>query len=73
MPHANHETRGLRLTLGAREVTLLLTGGNGTVDVALESSLGEVRDLVVGLDVLLDSLTAVRYGQHKLKHLKTKA
>jgi hypothetical protein len=46
-------------TLGTREITLLLTRGDGTVDVALESSLGKVGDFVVGLDILLDSLTTV--------------
>lgn len=47
------------LTLGTQEVTLLLTGSDGTVDVVLESIVAQVVDLVVGLDVLLDSLTAV--------------
>jgi hypothetical protein len=46
-------------TLGAREVTLLLTRCDGTVDMALESGVGDVAELVVGLDVLLDGLTAV--------------
>jgi hypothetical protein len=45
-------------TLGAREVTLLLTRGDGAVDVALEGSIGDVAEAVVGLDVLLDGLTA---------------
>lgn len=49
----------LTLTLGTREDALLLTSGDSTVDVALEGSLGKVVDLVVGLDILLDSLTAV--------------
>ena len=47
------------LTLRTQEVTLLLTGSDGTVDVVLELIVGKVVDLVVGLDVLLDSLAAV--------------
>jgi len=47
------------LTLGTQEVTLLLTGSDGTVDVVLELIIAQVVDLVVGLDVLLDSLAAV--------------
>lgn len=50
---------GVTLTLGTREDALLLTRGDSTVDVALEGSIGKVVDLVVGLDVLLDGLTAV--------------
>lgn len=46
-------------TLGTRKFTLLLTRGDGAVDVALKGSVGHVADLVVGLDVLLDGLTAV--------------
>lgn len=46
-------------TLGACEVAVLLTLGDGTVDVALEGSVAKVGDLVVGLDVLLDCLAAV--------------
>lgn len=49
---------GSTLTLGARELALLLARGNGTVNVVPEGSIGEVVDLVVGLDVLLNSLTA---------------
>jgi hypothetical protein len=47
-------------TLGTREVALLLTRGDGAVDMALEGDVGHVAECVVGLDVLLDSLTAVR-------------
>ena len=50
---------GEALTLGTRKVTLLLAGSNSTVDVTPEGSIAKVADLVVGLDVLLDSLTAV--------------
>jgi len=46
-------------TLGARELALLLARGDGTVDVALEGGIGHVADLVIGLDIFLDSLTAV--------------
>ena len=46
------------LTLGLQEDALLNTVGNGTVDVALVGSVGEVANSVVGLDVLLNSLTA---------------
>lgn len=51
--------QGVELTLRTREFTLLLSRSNGTVDKALEHSVGKVIDLVVRLDVLLDSLTAV--------------
>jgi len=47
------------LTLGTCKVTLLLSRGDGTVDVAAEGSIAEVADVVVGLDVFLNSLTAV--------------
>jgi hypothetical protein len=52
--------RGMKvsLTLGLQEHALLNTVGNSTVDVALVSSVGEVANAVVGLDVLLNSLTA---------------
>jgi hypothetical protein len=53
------ELEGAERTLGAREVTLLFTRGNGTVDVSLEGDVGDIAELVVGLDVLLDGLTAV--------------
>ena len=54
------------LTLGTRKVTLLLTRRDGTVDMAPEGGIAEVADLVVGLDVLLDSLTAVGRSQREL-------
>lgn len=58
---ANNVTRRLGIrTLGLREVTLLLARGDGTVDMIPEGGLAEVADLVVGLDVFLDSLTAVQ-------------
>lgn len=48
------------LTLRAGEDTRLLAVGNGTVDVALELNVSDVvAQLVVGLDVFLNSLTAV--------------
>lgn len=50
------------LTLGTRKVTPLLTRGNGTVDMAAEGDVGQVAELVVGLDVLLDGLTAAGKG-----------
>lgn len=49
----------LERTLGAQEITLLLACCDGAVDVALESSVAQVTNVVVGLDVFLDSLTAV--------------
>jgi hypothetical protein len=66
-------SRRLR-TLGAREVTLLLTRGDGAVDMALEGGVGHVADLVVGLDVLLDGLTAVEVWSAKAHgYVMTKA
>lgn len=60
-------------TLRAREFTLLLTRGNGAVDMALEGGVGDVVELVVSLDVLLDSLTAVRSKSVRaLKSLRPK-
>jgi hypothetical protein len=53
------ELLGREHTLGARELALLLARGDGAVDVALEGGVGHVTDLVVGLDILLDGLTAV--------------
>jgi hypothetical protein len=53
------ELGGAEHTLGAREVTLLLTRGDSTVDVSLEGGVGDIAELVVGLDILLDGLTAV--------------
>jgi hypothetical protein len=47
------------LTLGTRKVTLLLARRDSTVDMTPKGSIAEVADLVVGLDVLLDCLTAV--------------
>ena len=62
------------LTLGTRKVTLLLTRRDGTVDMAPEGGIAEVADLVVGLDVLLDSLTAVgRKSARALMCFRTKA
>lgn len=52
--------RAKELTLWLSKVTLLLARRDGTIDVVSESSLADVADLVVGLDVLLDGLTAVR-------------
>jgi hypothetical protein len=53
---------GAGLTLGTRELALLLARGDSTVDVELEFDIGEVGNVVVGLDVLLDGLTAVVAG-----------
>lgn len=52
------DTWRAKLTLGLCEVALFLARGDGTVDMVPEGSLAEVADLVVCLDVLLDSLTA---------------
>jgi hypothetical protein len=46
-------------TLGLSEITLLLSRGDGTVNVIPEGSLAEVANLVVGLDILLNGLTAM--------------
>jgi hypothetical protein len=59
-------TKEVVLTLGARKVTLLFARGDGTVDVTPEGGIAEVANLVVGLDVLLNSLTAVGTGQREL-------
>ena len=48
-----------RLTLGTREIAGLLSRDDGTIHMALEHGLGDLAKSVVGLDVLLDSLTAV--------------
>ena len=45
-------------TLGLCEVTLLSTGLQGLVEHGIELSLGGDGDLVVGLDVFLDGLSA---------------
>ena len=47
------------LTLGTREVARLLARDDSAVDVALEHSIGNITESVVGLDILLDSLTTV--------------
>lgn len=46
------------LTLGLREVTLLNTGLEGAVEQRVEHGVGS-SDLVVGLDILLQALTAI--------------
>ena len=46
------------LTLGLLKVALLDTLGNGAVDVRVEGSVRNAANLVVGLDILLDGLTA---------------
>jgi hypothetical protein len=48
-----------KLTLWARELATLLASGNRAVDMALEHGITGALDVVVRLDVLLDSLTAV--------------
>ena len=53
------EGERVRLTLGLRKVTLILARCDRAVDVVPEGNLTEVADLVVGLNVLLDSLTAI--------------
>lgn len=68
------ESWSAALTLGTRELALLLTRLNGTVDVGLKGLVGKVVDLVVGLDVLLDSLTAVEvWSARALKRGKARA
>ncbi len=57
---------GAKLTLGLHKETLLRTSGDGAVDVAPQGVLREVAAVVVGLDVLLNSLTAVEVCQRKL-------
>lgn len=47
------------LTLGLVEVALLHTLLDSTVDVGVELGRGDVADLVVRLDILLDGLAAV--------------
>lgn len=55
----NMARKEAELTLGSQEVTGLLASGDRTVDMALEKVVGCLTKVVVGLDVLLDSLTAV--------------
>jgi hypothetical protein len=47
------------LTLGALENTSLATLGKSTVELVGEGGLGHAGEVVVGLDVFLESLTAV--------------
>lgn len=56
-----------KLTLGLVKVTLLHTLLDSTVDVGVELSRGDVADLVVGLDILLDGLAAVQSCQHLIR------
>jgi hypothetical protein len=52
--------RGERgLTLGLSEFLLLDTGLDGLVELGVESGRRRDGDLVVGLDILLDRLTAI--------------
>lgn len=55
------------LTLRLVEVTLLHTLLDSTVDVGVELGRGNVADLVVGLDVLLDGLAAAQACQHFIR------
>lgn len=50
--------RCARLTLGLKEVTLLHTSLEGTVEEGVEHAVGG-SDLVVGLDVLLQALATM--------------
>lgn len=50
----------MRLTLGLSELALLNTSLDGLVELSIESGLGSDVDLVVGRNVLLDSLTTVK-------------
>ena len=50
---------GTRLTLRTREIASLLSRDDSTIDVALEHGFSYLTEGVVGLDVFLDSLTAV--------------
>lgn len=52
------DREGAEHTLGAQEDTSLLSLDNSTVDVASVCWVGDSADGVVGLDVLLDGLTA---------------
>lgn len=56
---ASTRAEGAELTLWTQEDITLLARCDGTVNVALEHSIGDFAEVVVGLDVLLDSLTAV--------------
>jgi hypothetical protein len=57
--HVNKLGMTGKLTLWARELATLLASGNRAVDMALEHGITGALDVVVRLDVLLDSLTAV--------------
>lgn len=52
--------RLIELTLGLSELALLNTGLDGLVELSVESALRREGDLVVGRDILLDSLATVR-------------
>lgn len=51
------------LTLRAHELAILLASSNGAVDVTGEHAIGDVSEIVVGLDVLLDVMAAVGTSQ----------
>lgn len=48
----------MRLTLGLNKDTLVYTGLEGTVEEGVEHGVAGI-ELVVGLDILLEALTAV--------------
>ena len=48
-----------RHTLGEAEVAVVKTLVDGSIDTALEHGIGGIPEVVVGLEVLLDGLTAV--------------
>lgn len=49
-----------RLTLGLSELSLLNTGLDGLVELAVKSSLGDNGNFVVGQDIFLDRLATVK-------------
>lgn len=49
----------MRLTLGLNEDTLVYTGLEGTVEEGVEHGVAGI-ELVVGLDILLQALTAAK-------------
>jgi hypothetical protein len=59
------------LTLGALENTSLATLGKSTVELVGEGGLGHAGEVVVGLDVFLESLTTVGRNE-SAKRTKTR-
>jgi hypothetical protein len=60
------------LTLGALEDTRLATLGKSTVELVGEGGLGHAGEVVVGLDVFLESLTAVGRYESARAHNATR-